>query len=433
MPGPTCTYNGVTWDVSHVALDVAPEFGVNGAVVIGHDCTLRIQGLLSEATTAAAQTTDYQRILGGVLSQSGQLCTLKDSAGTTVLSVGALASGATIEAIAEGPHPTANIPDPAELRLGYLTPIIFTLRFKLTPKGSGGSIVSLSYTDTWDEDIQLRLTRTRRGELVTSAGTSAYAQRDDSTVTPSLPTGYERQSRSFEVDKADRRMSFEIVDQQQHLAHGTDAKDAQWTVQQRVSEGTEHWSFAGELAIEVGTDVETARGMIAGLASTAGIPEGVRWSEWHTTPNQRTGRMAFTLSGERAYGNQSTLAFENSVETESTREFVDWKALGPDDEDARQEPHRPDVRITQTFLIVGRDGYPDPPPHVAPEDVCRVQRLVQGKITPDVKGRGMRYPLSGTRVYEPLNTVQAGSHASAAANLGLENLDGQTSELVALG
>lgn len=423
---PTATYNGVTFMLQDHGVRQAPKMGL-GALQ-GFDIVWTLLGTL-EAADAAGQNADHDAFLGGPLSEAGKTLSIKDLDGNEIYSVGPAGGGADIEDIANGPIPVVSAPMPHPQKVGFNTPIVMELRFTTAPGGGSAGIISNIYNETWTEDKQLRLTRRREGLLITESGTSAWDQRDTAAVTPSLPDGYERQERVFRLEDAasDRKLHYTITDQQQHKLNPTNAKDVQYSVQESVAEGTEQWTFAGEIAIGQGSEVEDARSMIKTLAQTAGIPDDVKWHSWQPRFNQRTNRCSFTLVGERAYGSQGVLQFENSVETESTRQITVWRAWGPNEEDVRQEVHRPVHRITQTFLIVGNAGYPDEPEMAANADDLITKRVRRGKITRDVNGNGMRFPLEGTFLFEPLNAVTAGAHATTQANLTTDNLDGQKS------
>lgn len=427
---PTASYNGVSFTLQDHGVRMSPRTGPAGGLQ-GYDCVWVLQGTL-EATDASGQLSDLDAILAGALAEPKKTLLITDMDGNTVYEVGAAGSGAQLEDIAQGPIPVVTSPAAHAQKVGFHTPITLEVRFTTAPSGGAGGIVSNEWNDTWGEDKQGRLTRTRTGLLITSAGVSAWSKRDDSSVTPSLPDGYERQQRRFvlEDEASDRRLRYTIVDQQQHQANPTSASDVQYSVAEQVSEGTERWTFAGEIAIPLDSDVEDARAMIKTLAQTAGIPDDVRWHAWAPRFNQRTNRCSFTLTGERAYGNQGVLEFSNAVETESSRQLTVWRARDPNGQDVRQEVHRPIHRITQTFRIVANGGYPAEPKPVAPTADLITKRVRKGKITRDVEGRGMRFPLEGTFVFEPLNRVAAGAHAPAQANLTTDNLDGQSSSQV---
>ena len=417
----SATYNGVVispllfWTKA-----TTPNLTFDGKRVLNYTTVYTVRGFFNN-TTAAARKADFDTLISK-FNENGKLFKItQDAVDIETLD--------PTDVPGDQPHARFLVPDHFgdKLKMGFNVPFTLRVEGKLDAT-SGAAILAHSFTTTVTDDKEGFTTRTRRGQLKTAVG-GGGASNQLAGVLPAIPAGFERESLTQTIDDEDLILNYVVVDTEKKAASNpTTAQDLNYSTSISIQDGTEVWTLAGLLHYGPKqtinkADVKTLRGRE--------FPGGVKVVSEDTESNPRENTLRFTIIGERAYGQQNTLEYENTVTTTSRRIVRDFKSIARSGNDIRQELTRPDHVITQTGRRVSSGGYGSFPIKVgvAADEIERTEEF--GDIFYGVDGRGARFPIRWTYVFRPLNRVQPGSLAPAQANQSSDPITGKTSTVKA--
>lgn len=412
------TYNGVTispllaWSK---ATSVVPTF--DGKRIMVYSVTYTIRGFFNNLN-AGDRKTDFDSLISKFNENGATLQIVQDTVVIEELK--------PADVVGDEPHAMFAVPDHLSdrLKMGFNVPFVLTITGTRDAQGAG-PVLAHSFVVTTSDDKEAITTRTQRGQFkVAIGGGGASAQL--AGLLPAIPSGFERERLETTVDDEDLVIEYTVVDKEKPTGgqNNTTADDLTFTTGLTIEDGTETWTLAGEL--RYGPTKTPNKGDVKTLRAQE-FPSGVRVIQENVEVNPRENTLRFTVVGERGYGQQGTLEYENVVTTQSRRTIRDFKAISPQGQDVRQELARPEHVIVQSGRRVSTGGYGSFPIKVgvAADEIERVEE--QGDIFYDLAGRGARFPIRWSYTFRPLNRVAAGSLAPAQANQPTDPQTGQSS------
>ncbi len=418
----SATYNGVTIDpLLSWSKDTSQRLTFDGKRVLNYTVVYTVRGFFNN-TSAGDRKTDFDTLRSKFNENGKAFKITQDTIDIETLNV--------TDVPGDEPHAKFLVPDQLgeRLKMGFNVP--FTLRVEGTIDAvSGAAVLAHAFTTALADDKAGITTRTRRGQIKTAVG-GGGSSTQLAGLLPSIPAGFERESLTQTVDDEDLILNYVVVDKEKPTGgtNPTTGDELNFSTSVSIRDGTETWTMSGQITYGPKktpnkADVKTLR--------AREFPGGVKVVTEDVEVNKRENTLRFTVVGERAYGQQGTLEYENIVTTFSRRIVRDFKSISAAGNDVRQELARPDHVITQTGRRVSSGGYGSFPLKVgnAADEIERTEEF--GDIIYGVDGRAARFPIRWTYVFRPLNRVQPGSLAPAQANQVSDPITGKTSSVKA--
>ena len=314
MAGTGCyaTYNGV--DFSYVALETDwKEKTVDGAVE-RYVCAMKFTSHFSYANVAAFVAG--KAAIFAALSTPGQDFTVTDPNGTrdSILAV---------DVLGDGPIARYKIKN----ELGYTFDIEVEVSGDYEPSGGSGTPVD-TYTDTYDYNVQLQRTYTRRG---TQRVTTAYSNEKTALdgVDPTPGDGWHLLKRRGEFDEDMKGLKYEYMYIQVFENIPSDFKEVQYSVQRSHSGQSDEISVSGTVYVEYARDVSAKDLEDKAVAFARGkMPENAVITNISATANPVGGSCSFTVSGIAPAGGGDVIESSVSVTTARRKGFVQRYLLG---------------------------------------------------------------------------------------------------------
>ena len=397
----TVTYNGVTitnprgWTYAQ-----APVMTFDGMQVMAYDVTYTVEGYFAGNTSATDRKADFDTLRAALNEPAKDFAIVHN--GVTIHAVTAA------QAHSEGPWPQVEIPGGTSgFKAGYQVPFTFTVKARIDPVLAGDPTIQARAERTdYQQDDQERLTRTLKGQLKVKVGASALAQL--ATVTPAIPSGYERRSVDYGADPVDLVLDYTFVDAQptDDGANPTGAgPTSQWGVSCVYVNGSEQWVLSGRLLYK-----KTQKFTLSDIDALVSklLPSDVTKMQRDYKYEPRTHTLEFTVTALRSPQKDQIVEYSDTLSLSVSRTAEDFKSLDKNAKDEREDYARPTVTLVQQGRAKKIGGYPNFPGLLV-DDVSILDYDEQyGEIVRDEDGGVGTAEISWRYRAVLLNEVEAG-------------------------
>lgn len=402
-------YNGVTFSqIRSWTVAQADVRTFDGLDLLAIEVTCTVVGQYTGNADATARKADIDQLIQK-LGERGKDLQIKQDGGTVIFEL--LASAVH----PDGPFATFEIPgSPDPWKSGFNVPFTLTVKARIDPQGTGPILArSESYNTVTDKKGFTR--RTIRGQVSVKLGSGGVAAQQ-TAITPSVPTGYEREVADFTRDNNDLVAEYMFVDVEQADSNPTTAVEARWSVSLSIQNGQENWAISGSLVYAKGK--KPREGDIDLLVKKY-FPSDASIVTRAPALNPRDNTLTFTVTAVRGYGKGRLMQFQETIAVQVVRSRRVFKSLSKSAPDVRQEPVRPDVTVVQSGSATAQGAIPSFPALFKSAQDLDDYNDALGEITHTPDGKLATAQITWNRRFTLLNALaagQIGTFASLAAS-----------------